>query len=68
MINLRKALSLFDNDEVSAHLGEVLYVIEISGRRDVRELVRVVFWLVEARNLFLELHALQVPVQSTGQA
>ena len=25
--NLRKALSLFDNDEVAAHLGEVLWVI-----------------------------------------
>ena len=26
VINLRKALSLFDNDEVAAHLGEVLWV------------------------------------------
>jgi tetratricopeptide (TPR) repeat protein len=26
IVNLRKALSLFDNDEVAAHLGEVLWV------------------------------------------
>ncbi len=36
VINLRKALSLFDNDEVAAHLGEVLWVSgEQQEARDV---------------------------------